>query len=139
MTLAVVDASVALKLFIAEVGSAEAEEIQRTHDLIAPDLVLPELLNALWKARRLGLVGAEQARQIAAAIAQPFFAFVPSEELLDRAWAIAVALDHPAYDAFYIALAERERCVLFTADERLTRKTRRTSFTKLVKMLKTRR
>jgi predicted nucleic acid-binding protein len=95
VTLAVTDASVALKLFLAEEGSEESEKLQRRHDLIAPDLVLPEILNALWKAHRRGLVGDEQAKLVAASIAQPFFALVPAEELLERSWDIAVALDVP--------------------------------------------
>jgi predicted nucleic acid-binding protein len=33
--------------------------------------------------------------------------------------ALAIRLRHPVYDCFYVALAERERCALITADERL--------------------
>jgi predicted nucleic acid-binding protein len=132
MTLAVVDASVVLKLFLAEDGSSEAEALESSHDLIAPDLVIPETLNALWKALRRKFIEAAQARRIAASMRKPFLAVVPAEELVVRAWEIVVALDHPAYDALYIALAEREGCALVTADERLYRKTRSTKFAKLV-------
>jgi predicted nucleic acid-binding protein len=31
-------------------------------------------------------------------------------------------LDHPVYDAMYLALARRERALLLTADERLRKK-----------------
>jgi predicted nucleic acid-binding protein len=138
VTLAVVDASVALKLFVAEEGSDKAEALHRDFDLIAPDLVIPETLNALWKAHRRGLVGKEHALQIVPAIAKPYFALFAADELAESAWNIAVSLDHPAYDGFYVALAEMQHCTLFTADERLWRKTRRTRFASLVKQLQRR-
>lgn len=34
-----------------------------------------------------------------------------------RAGEIAIDLNHPIYDCLYIALAERENCVLVSADE----------------------
>ena len=136
MTLAVADASIALKLFLAEDGSPEAEVLHKNYDWIAPDLVIPETLNALWKAFRRGLVGMDQAAQIAAAVAEPFSALVPAEELAEAAWNIATQLDHPAYDAFYVALAGRERCSLFTADERLCRKTRGNPYSEVVNLLR---
>lgn len=135
MTLAVVDASVLLKLYLAETGSTEAEALENRHDLIAPDLVIAETMNALWKALRRKFVQAAEAKQVVEGISKSFFAIVPTEELAERAWEIVVALDHPAYDTFYLALAERERCMFVTADERLYRKTRGTKFATLVSPL----
>jgi predicted nucleic acid-binding protein len=132
MTLVVADASVVLKLFLAETGSAEAEVLESNNDLIAPDLVIPEFLNALWKAVRRKFVESGEAQQIAAAIASSFFAIVPTQELAARAWEIVALLDHPAYDTFYLALAEREGCRFITADDGVYRKTRSTEFAKLV-------
>ena len=39
--------------------------------------------------------------------------------LADEALRIAVAINHPAYDCFYLALARREAAPLVTADKRL--------------------
>ncbi|HEY5047864.1 MAG TPA: type II toxin-antitoxin system VapC family toxin [Rhizomicrobium sp.] len=72
---------------------------------------------------------------VADALPKRFTVIVPLRILAARAGEIAVELDHPVYDAFYIALAEQEHCVLVTADDRLFRKTRRTPFAKLVKTL----
>jgi predicted nucleic acid-binding protein len=36
-----------------------------------------------------------------------------------RALKIAIALKHPIYDCFYLALAERERAPLISADKKL--------------------
>jgi predicted nucleic acid-binding protein len=44
---------------------------------------------------------------------------IPLVELADAAVALAIRLKHPIYDCFYLALAERERCALITADARL--------------------
>jgi predicted nucleic acid-binding protein len=35
------------------------------------------------------------------------------------ALAIAINLNHPIYDCFYLALAQRERCAIITADAKL--------------------
>ena len=42
--------------------------------------------------------------------------------LMPRAFAIAGRLGHPVHDCVYLALAERERATLVTADERLLRR-----------------
>ncbi len=60
---------------------------------------------------------------------------VPSLDLAARAGEIALMLDHPAYDCFYIALAEREGIDLVATDRRLFTKTRGTAFDAVVKPL----
>jgi predicted nucleic acid-binding protein len=47
----------------------------------------------------------------------------PMRQLLGAATALAVALDHPAYDCVYLALAESLACDLVTADRGLSAKT----------------
>ena len=44
---------------------------------------------------------------------------IPSVDLAGHALAIAREAGHPAYDCFYIALAERSDAHLVTADRRL--------------------
>jgi predicted nucleic acid-binding protein len=46
-------------------------------------------------------------------------AITASRELLDRALQIALDLKHPVYDFVYLALAERSKIPLVTADRRL--------------------
>jgi predicted nucleic acid-binding protein len=55
--------------------------------------------------------------------------------LKDRALAIAIELRHPAYDCFYLALAERSASQLVTAHDRLIRRCANTPFGKLVQSL----
>jgi predicted nucleic acid-binding protein len=85
-------------------------------------LVLVELLNAAWKCRRLGAITSEQFQMLANRGSEPFSRLFPSAALLARAAHWCHELDHPAYDCLYVALAERERATLITADQRLLRK-----------------
>jgi predicted nucleic acid-binding protein len=52
--LIVADASVALKWFKDEAGSDGARALLLREPLVAPELILPEMLNASWKSVRLG-------------------------------------------------------------------------------------
>ncbi len=56
----VIDASVAIKWVIEEEGTAEALTLRRQH-LIAPDLIIPECANILWKKVRRDELSAEEA------------------------------------------------------------------------------
>ena len=121
----VVDASVAFAWFAAVPGSEQAAWLLQAGSaaaLLAPDLVLVELLNAGWKSLRLGAITSEQFQALKHRAGEPFSQLVPSSALLTRAAHWCLELDHPAYDCLYVALAERERATLITADQRLLRK-----------------
>ncbi len=51
MTTLVVDASVVIKWVIEETGTQDALALRR-HRLLAPDLLIPECANILWKKVR---------------------------------------------------------------------------------------
>ncbi len=123
----VVDASVAFGWFVEVPGSAQAVRLLETSPparLIAPDLVLVELLNAGWKARRAGAITEAQFEGIAQLASGLFSELVPAAALLQAAQRWCRRLDHPAYDCLYLALAERERATLITQDQRLLQKLR---------------
>jgi predicted nucleic acid-binding protein len=117
----VVDASVAVKWLVAEEGS-EAAVALIGGDLHAPDLLCPEVAHILWKKARLGELSAEEAALGAAALATAEIELHPTRDLLEPATRLALALDHPAYDGFYLALAARLDAPLITADQRLVRR-----------------
>jgi predicted nucleic acid-binding protein len=111
-----VDASVAAKLFITEPDSDLAIAAIADQSLVAPDLIFAELANILWKCQRRGLIaGLDLTRYDFTAL---FARTVPNAELYEPALALAIALGHPAYDCFYLALAIAEDDVLITADRR---------------------
>jgi predicted nucleic acid-binding protein len=132
----VVDASVALRWCFQLNKSDRAEELLRSnHHLIAPDLVIAEVTNAAWKFVIFDRMAAATAAAAVHEIVKAFEELVPVSVLRDRALAIAVELQHPAYDCFYLALAERSTSRLVTADERLIRRCVGTPFRKLVQSL----
>lgn len=117
MSVSVVDASVAVKWVVDEVGSEEAAALHGD-ELRAPDWILAECTNVLWaKSRRRQLTPDEAARRLSLLLEAPLL-LSPSRALLDRALALAEELAHPVYDCLYLALALDCRCPLVTADER---------------------
>ena len=121
----VVDASVAFAWFAAVPNAEQAARLLDAEPgtlLLAPDLVLVELLNAAWKSLRLGAITSEQFEMLASRASEPFSRLVPSSALLARAGHWCRELDHPAYDCLDVALAEQEGATLITADQRLLRK-----------------
>ncbi|MGB7102124.1 MAG: type II toxin-antitoxin system VapC family toxin [Xanthobacteraceae bacterium] len=116
----VVDASVAVKWVIPEPDSERAAAIRTADDdLIAPSLAYAEIGSAIWRAVVRGDVPAAEARRDLKVAVSHYRHIIPLEELADSALELATRLRHPIYDCFYLALAERERCPLITADGRL--------------------
>ena len=119
MTL-VVDASVAAQWVLPEAQSDAANALRQTGEpLIAPDLVYAEIGNAIWKRTVQRELTAAEATEALRAAAGVYTSLIPMAELATRATEIAIALRHPIYDCFYLALAERERAPLISADKRL--------------------
>lgn len=131
--IAVIDASVALKWFVEEDGSAEATALLTGPDtLIAPDLIIAEVANAGWKAVRSGSMTPQQHDHAAARLALAFETLFPLGPLAPRAVSISRELDHPAYDCFYLALAETRQATLVTADGWLLKRIRATRWAPMV-------
>jgi len=114
----VIDASVLVKWFVDEPGADRAAAL-RGGDLAAPDLILVEVGNALWKHQRRGvLADADYVGAVEALQAAPV-TLVSAAGLLPAAARIAAELDHPLYDCVYVALAMRDGVPLVTDDRRL--------------------
>jgi len=115
----VVDASVAIKWFVPEIHSASAARaLDSSLVLYAPDLIVAEFGNILWKKVRRGEIAHEEAAEIVGAFAKLPLEIRPSSLLLSPAIELAIALDRTVYDSLYLALAVAEDCVLITADAR---------------------
>ena len=115
----VVDASVAVQWVLDEDGSARANALRSEDNLIAPTLIAAEIGSAIWKAVRRGTVTRADGIIAIEAALLPFQLLITTEELRVRALELAIDLNHPVYDCFYLALAERERCALVSADVKL--------------------
>ncbi|MGH6944535.1 MAG: type II toxin-antitoxin system VapC family toxin [Geminicoccaceae bacterium] len=116
----VVDASVAIKWFVLEPGREEARHLlEPRHQLIAPELIVAEVTNAMWKRVMVAEMTAPQGAAATAALIRFLEPLLPIAPLAGRALAIAGALRHSAYDCFYLALAEVRAASFVTADRRL--------------------
>jgi predicted nucleic acid-binding protein len=116
----VVDASVAAKWVLPEPGSDRAMQLHLNGEsMLAPNLVFAEIGNAIWKRATQGEISTTEASRVLKTATRLFTTLVPTPELAGRALEISIALKHPIYDCFYLALAEREGAPLVTADKRL--------------------
>ncbi len=85
----------------------------------APELILAETANAFWKAVRAGYMSPDEMQAAVAEMPICFHRLASLRALAGDAAEIAISLNHPAYDCFYLALARREGAPLVTADKRL--------------------
>ena len=120
MTLAVVvDASVAIKWFVAEPDSAVADRLLEYEvDLHAPVLLANEFANALWKNCRKKVIDRNQAEAALEAIGRTVGHWHETESMLEQAFDLSLRLDHPIYDFAYLMLAKRSGLHCVTADLR---------------------
>lgn len=128
-----VDTSVVVKWFVAEDGQSEAEALIG-ESLVAPDLLLAEVSNALWKKWRKAEIQIEQ-MHVALTAVDSFIEMLPSRPLADDALAIAVELRHPVYDCYYLAMCAAMELTLVTADRRLMRACNATRFQTMLEVL----
>jgi predicted nucleic acid-binding protein len=128
MTTYVVDASTAVKLYLIEPLAAEAAALfalltaGTPADFHVPDLFFVECANIFWKQARKGTVTAAQVAAFETKLRALPLARTPTFELTVSALPIALAHDITAYDACYVALAQRLGVPLITADQKLQAK-----------------
>jgi predicted nucleic acid-binding protein len=116
----VIDANVGLKWFIEEPRSTAARKIlEKGKAFIVPDIFIPEICNVVWKKFKIQEITAEQGQAIVTNVPAVIDHIVPTAELAQRAFDLAVQFNHPVYDCLYLALAERESITLITDDAKL--------------------
>lgn len=118
----VIDASIAVKWVIEEPGTSEALILRERAKLIAPDLLVPECANILWKKVGRHELTRDEAVFAARLLQGAEIELFPTRSLLQAATQLAIDLDHPAYDCLYLALARESHCRFATADDRFVRK-----------------
>lgn len=126
MTGYVVDASIVVKWFVKEEWSNEAASLLEAEAaLIAPELLFAEVCNALWAMHRRGDIGGEDLAEATDALrAAPVGVPFSMRQLAASSARLAIDLDHPVYDCFYLALAVQEQYPVVTADARFHEKVR---------------
>jgi predicted nucleic acid-binding protein len=132
----VVDASIAAKRWFDEPDSETAiAALERARRLIAPDFLVVEIANvAAVRAKNNPEVRA-QAERAVRGVEVLIDSLEPSRPLAQRAFDLACDHSVSAYDALYLALAERENAPVLTADNKLVAKARAAGLGHLVQPL----
>src|SRR5437868_340336 len=132
----VVDANVAMRWFFDMDGTTQADTLLRGGEpLMAPDLIFSEVTNAVWKMVTFASLSPAAATESILKLGDFFSEIVSSRDLKDAALAISLALRHPAYDCFYLALAEQRDCQMISADDRLLARCAGTPYAKRIRPL----
>lgn len=122
MTPLVIDASIAVKWVVDEDGTPEALALRARARLIAPELLVAECANVLWKKVQRDELTTDEALLAARLLERADIELLPTRSLMEAATRIAIELNHPAYDCLYLALATANQCRFVTADQRFLRK-----------------
>ena len=130
----VMDASVAIKLFLLEDYTTQVQEffLHAGQDTVmhAPDLLPIECVNILWKQIwRNGYELAQAQRDLADLLTLKELQWYATNGLLPTALHIATTYHISTYDACYVALAEQLNLPLLTADNKLVSKLATSPFT----------
>ena len=131
----VVDSSVVVKWYLPEPGSDRAARLlDDGFHLLAPDLLISEVGNVLWKRRRE--LPAHEIKAIATALSRQCpVTLVASTTLLFAAMSLSLRFDRTVYDSLHLALAIAQDCRFVTADERFVHSLRDTDVAEFVQIL----
>jgi predicted nucleic acid-binding protein len=114
----VVGASIAVKWVVEEDGTAEALTLRRGARLIAPELLVAECANILWKKVWRHELSNDEAFLAAWLLQASDIEFLPRRSLLETTTRTAIELNHPADDCLCLELAVERDCRFVTADDR---------------------
>ncbi|RVN37856.1 type II toxin-antitoxin system VapC family toxin [Sinorhizobium meliloti] len=117
----VADASIAIKWVVEEEGTDSAVELRSRFRFAAPELLIPECANILWKKVQRGELSRDEAVLAAKLLERSGIDFVSMTGLLEEATNLSIVLSHPAYDCTYLIAAHRTGSRFVTADMRLLR------------------
>lgn len=118
----VVDANVAAKWYLPEIGSEAALELMDGANLLfAPDLIRLEVLAAITRRVRNGEATAEVSmtrcdnwlRHLRAGAVK----VLPEQDILDDAVRLSMEIRHTLQDCLYLAVARKLDATLITADK----------------------
>lgn len=132
----IVDASVAVKWFVAETDSLVADELSASnHRLFAPRLIVTEVANTLGRKAMSGFMSAAEACAYLRSLPNYFNGVLAVDELIEPALRNACAIRHPIYDLIYLEAARRLDAQLVTADRRFIAKVAGTDLARHVTLL----
>jgi predicted nucleic acid-binding protein len=127
----VADASVSVKWYVSEIFTPEAEKLLNgSYEIHAPELILPEFGNIIWKKVRRNELSERAGTQIINIFSKQNITFHSHQTLLKAAFAGAQLSGQTVYDWSYLALAISLSCEFVTADERFYKALEKTTLKK---------
>ncbi len=122
----VLDTSAAIEVAIQRRHAARfSAPLAEADTVLAPDLLVPEVVNTVWKYHQFENLSLPECDRIIEASLGLVDVFVPSLGVSAEAFLLARTCRRPAYDMFFLALARREDAALLTADTGLRREAER--------------
>jgi predicted nucleic acid-binding protein len=116
----VLDASAALEVALNRKRAAELSAyLDAADEVLAPELFVPEVLNAIWKLHHFGNLSLSACDGALEVLLEFIDTLVSNQELHREAFLLSRTTRRPAYDMFYLALAKREDAALMTLDNTL--------------------
>jgi predicted nucleic acid-binding protein len=132
----IVDASVAVKWFVAEQDARIADEIANSgHRLFAPQILVTEVANALIRKAMIGLMSTADAQRYWRSLPNYLDDLIAVDDMIEPALLNACELRHPIYDLIYLEAARRLDGQLITADRRFIIKLANTDLARHVTLL----
>ncbi len=113
----VVDASALVELLLRRERAPAVVQAVGDTEMVAPDVINPEVLWALRRRERRGTLRPDRARQAVEDLLEAPLRRFPTLELLPVVWQLRANVT--SYDACYVALARELGCALVTGDRRL--------------------
>jgi predicted nucleic acid-binding protein len=115
----VIDASALFELVVQSERAPAVAQAVGASDMVAPDVVNPEVLSILRRLERTGSLPAREAVQAVDDLMDAPVRRFSTLPLLAEAWTLRANVS--AADACYVVLARILRCPLVTADRKLSR------------------
>ena len=123
----VLDASAAVEVALeGKAAGPLSAMLSQSEEVIAPELLVPEVVNAVWKYHQFAEFNLGKCEKILELAVGLVDRLISHREIYREAFALSRAQKtRTAYDMFYLALARREDAVLLTLDGTLKKEARR--------------
>jgi len=123
----VLDANAAVEVALeGKAAGPLSATLSQSEEVIAPELLVPEVVNAVWKYHQFAEFDLGKCEKILELAVGLVDRLISHREIYREAFALSRAQKtHVAYDMFYLALALREDAVLLTLDGTLKKEAKR--------------